>query len=129
MRVLALVLAGCLCILGVASRTQAAPVISTIDVVQLCQAGFAVGTDNAQSASRKATCVAYIDAVIATVLQIGSLVTQGERSTLFCLPDPVSYDELVRQFIGFARKNSASDNRAAASIVIAAYAERYPCKE
>jgi len=73
--------------LGVTSRPQAGPVISTIDVVQLCQAGFAVGTDNAQSASRKATCFAYLDAVVAAVVQIGALANKGERGALFCLPN------------------------------------------
>src|SRR5258705_13701899 len=76
---------------------EPAPVISTKDVVEVCEAGFGLkGT--AESSARKATCVAYLDAVIATALQIGTLASPDGKRRLFCLPDNIGYQDLAAGF-------------------------------
>ena len=107
---------------------NSAPVIATSDVVQVCEAGFGLKT-TAESSSRKATCIAYLDAVIATALQIGTLASSDGKKSLFCLPEGIPYEDLAITFVRFSRANPRYDNRAAASVVLAAYADVYVCKK
>ena len=100
-----------LCIAIVATPCVAVPTISVQEVIELCETGFGL-RDQAPSLARKGTCIAYLDA--------GQL--------LFCLPQSVGYEELSRVFIAFARKNEQHVKLAGAPLVIAAFADTYPCK-
>jgi hypothetical protein len=119
-----------LCIAIVATPCVAVPTISVQEVIELCETGFGL-RDQAPSMVRKGTCIAYLDAVVATIAQVGSIAssqTRSPRKLLFCLPQSVGYDELSRVFIAFARKNEQHMKLAGASLVIAAFADKYPCK-
>ena len=110
------------------TAAEPAPVISTKDVVEICEVGFGL-KGSAESSARKTTCIAYLDAVIATALQIGTLASPDGKGRLFCLPDNIGYQDLAVGFIRFAKNNERYATRAAASVVLAAFADIYGCKQ
>jgi hypothetical protein len=119
-----------LCVVGLPSQTLAVPTVSVQDVIELCEAGFG-RNGQAPSLARRGTCIAYLDAVIATIAQVGSIAasqTKTPRTLLFCLPKDVSYEELARVYITFGRTNERHAKLAAASLVIAAFSDKYPCR-
>ena len=116
------------CLLFSAASSYAAPAISANNVSEICEAGFAINTTNVASSSRKMACISYLDAVIATAAQIEALANSREKRSLFCLPKSASYDQLAAHFVGFLQKNKGYGNRAGAALVIAAFADKYPCK-
>lgn len=111
---------------------MAAPSISVTDAVTICEGGFPPPGGSSPSAARRNTCVAYIDGVIATVLQIAAMaqVPAGAppARAIFCIPPAETYENLSAAFIRYARANPKLGDRAAASIFIAAFAAGYPCK-
>jgi hypothetical protein len=77
-----------LCIAIFATPWVAVPTISIQEVIELCETGFGLG-DQAPSLARKGTCIACLDAVVATIAQVGSIAssqTRSPRKLLFCLP-------------------------------------------
>ena len=117
------------CLLLSAAAAHAAPAISANNVSAFCAAGFAINTTNMASSSRKMACIAYLDAVIATTAQIEALANSRDKRSIFCLPKSAGYDQLAKQFVNFLRKNKDYGDRAGAALVIAAFADKYPCKK
>jgi hypothetical protein len=121
-------LAWCIAPVLLSVDVHAAPIIATKDVVEVCEVGFGLN-GTAESSARKATCIAYLDAVIATALQIGTLASPDGKRRFFCLPDDIAYPDLAKNFVRFAKKNERYETRAAASVVLAAFSDIYACKK
>ena len=122
-------LALCLTIPFTAWPAAAVPSISVAEAVAICEAGFAPPAGQAASASRRNACIAYIDGVVGAVAQIAAIAETGRPSgnaALFCIPGTEPYERLSDVFIRFARANPQHNERAAASIFVAAFAAAYP---
>ena len=115
-----------------AMPAAAVPSISVADAMAMCEAGFPPPGGNAASASRRAACIAYMEGVIAAVMQIAAMAAPGAdgrpAQAIFCVPPSESHQWLSDGFLRFARTNPKLMDRPAASLFLAAFAARYPCK-
>jgi Ssp1 endopeptidase immunity protein Rap1a len=110
----------------------AVPSISVEEAVDICRAGFAPPDGQAASAARRSMCIALIDGVVGTIVQIAAMAGTGKsaaqaRAGLFCIPGDEPYERLSDVFVRFARENTRYRDRAAAAIFVAAFAAKYPC--
>lgn len=108
----------------------APPTVAARDIVEVCNTGFAIEGTNSPSMSRQATCIAYLDAVVATVAQVSALgAGDGKAKQLFfCLPAEATHEQLARAYYRFLRVNDQLGDRAAAGVVMAALTDAWPCK-
>lgn len=113
-----------------AAAFAAPPSVSVRDLRELCERGEATDQTSVRNAAR-ATCIAYLDAVVATVNQIAVLASADGRARPdvgFCVRPDATEEDLVRLFLASARRNPQHANVAAASIASAAFAEAWPCR-
>jgi hypothetical protein len=122
-------------LIGAPGASWAVPTIAVEDAVEICQSGLQPqpGQSTQTIAQKRGMCVALIDGVVGTVAQIAALAASNAGAdkekvkAVFCLPAEVDYPTLAQTFIDFAKVNEQYNRRAAAAMVIAAYAARYPC--
>lgn len=132
-RAIAIILAAGLA--GAPGASLAVPTIAVEDAVQICEGGLQPepGQSTQTTAQRRGMCVALIDGVVGTVAQIAALAASNAGAdkdrvkAVFCLPADVDYPALAQTFVDFAKANESYKRRAAASMVVAAFAARYPC--
>ncbi len=77
------------------------------------------------------TCIAIIDGVIGTVAQLAAIAAPpsgGSARGAFCVPPEADYPTLSQRFLDFARANPQHRDRAAATMLVAAFAANYPCR-
>jgi len=110
----------------------APPTVSAADMKEVCTIGFGIDGTNSPSSARKATCVAYLDAVVATVAQVSAMAAEeggaAKRKLFFCLPAETTHEQLARTYYRFLQANETLGNRAAAGVALAAFADAWPCK-
>lgn len=110
------------------SPALAAPSIAVEDVVAMCRAGFAPTGGQAPSMAQKRLCAAYLDAVVATTVQFAALAQESGTKPPFCVPPEADYETLSAAFLTFADANPQHARLAGAALVVAAFADRYPCR-
>lgn len=114
-----------------AAAAQAAPSLSVGEAAEICRAGYPPSGGNSASTARRTACIALLDGVIGTVEQLAALAAPAggpPARAAFCVPPTASYQELADVFAKTADVNPKMKDRAAAAIVLVAFASAYPCK-
>ena len=119
-----------------AGPAAAQPSIAVEDAMQFCEGGLRPqpGASERLVREQRGFCIALIDGVVGTVAQIAALAAGNQRNdgtpirAVFCLPPGTGYGELAETFVAFGRANPQFQRRIAASIMVPAFAARYPCR-
>lgn len=122
---------GLLATVSAGTAALAAPSLSVQQGSEICRAGYPPAGGNSASQARRTACIALLHGVIGTVEQLAALAAppgQKPARAAFCVPASASYEELAAAFIRAAELNKKYADRAAATIVIVAFASAYPCK-
>jgi hypothetical protein len=118
-------------LLAAAPVLAAPPTVAAKDMIEVCNTGFAIEGTNSPSMSRQATCIAYLDAVVATVAQVSALGASDGKAVkplFFCLPNETTHEQLARTYYRFLQANAKLGDRAAAGVAMAAFTDAWPCK-